>query len=94
MTGAVDPLPEDVFLDNRGLEPPVPMVRTLEAFERLAPGQRLTIHNDRVPIYLLPQLEARGAAVEIEELPGGAARVLITRTAVPRGAGAQPDRSS
>lgn len=73
-------VPEGIFLDNRGLEPPHPMVRTLEAFERLVPGQRLTIHNDRVPIYLLPQLEARGAIFEIHELPGGDARVVITRS--------------
>lgn len=68
-----------VFLDNRGLEPPLPMVRTLEAYERLAPGQRLAIHNDRVPIYLLPQLEARGASYEIDERPGGDAVVTIRR---------------
>ena len=68
-----------VFLDNRGLEPPLPMVRTLEAYERLAPGQRLAIHNDRVPVYLLPQLEARGATFEIDERPGGDAVVTIRR---------------
>ncbi|MDZ7706805.1 MAG: DUF2249 domain-containing protein [Trueperaceae bacterium] len=68
-----------VFLDNRGLEPPLPMVRTLEAFERLEPGQRLTIHNDRVPVYLLPQLEARGATFEIDERPDGDAVVTIRR---------------
>lgn len=68
-----------VFLDNRGLEPPLPMVRTLEAYERLEPGQRLAIHNDRVPIYLLPQLEARGAAFEIDERPDGDAIVTIRR---------------
>ncbi len=69
-----------VFLDNRGLEPPLPMVRTLEAFERLEAGQRLAIHNDRVPIYLLPQLEARGATFEIDERPDGDAVVTIRRT--------------
>jgi TusA-related sulfurtransferase len=70
-----------VFLDNRGLEPPLPMVRTLEAYERLAPGERLRIHNDRVPVYLLPQLEARGATYEVDERPGGDAFVTIRRPA-------------
>lgn len=74
-----EPDPVTVSLDNRGLEPPLPMVRTLEAFERLEPGQRLTIHNDRVPVYLLPQLEARGATFEIDERPGGDAVVTIHR---------------
>lgn len=68
-----------VFLDNRGLEPPLPMVRTLEAYERLAPGGRLRIHNDRVPVYLLPQLEARGATYDIDERPDGDALVTIRR---------------
>lgn len=68
-----------VLLDNRGLEPPLPMVRTLEAYGRLKPGQALAIHNDRVPIYLLPQLEARGATFEIDERPGGDAVVTIRR---------------
>lgn len=72
---------DTVFLDNRGLEPPLPMVRTLEAYERLAPGQRLQIHNDRVPVYLLPQLEARGATFEVDERPGGDALVTIRRPA-------------
>lgn len=80
-----DAMPQDaadaVFLDNRGLEPPLPMVRTLEAYERLAPGERLRIHNDRVPVYLLPQLEARGASYEIDERPGGDALVTIQRPA-------------
>lgn len=68
-------------LDNRGLEPPMPMVRTLEAYERLAPGERLTIHNDRVPVYLLPQLQARGARYHVDERPAGDAVVVIERAA-------------
>lgn len=66
-------------LDNRGLEPPMPMVRTLEALEGMAPGDVLTIHNDRVPVYLLPQLEELGAGYRVEELPDGSARVRIVK---------------
>ncbi|MDZ7801418.1 MAG: DUF2249 domain-containing protein [Trueperaceae bacterium] len=69
----------DEVLDNRGLEPPMPMTRTLEAYEGLAPGGRLRIHNDRVPIYLLPQLEERGARFEIDEQVDGSAFVTITK---------------
>lgn len=55
------------------------MVRTLEAFEELMPGQILSIHNDRVPIYLLPQLEARGARYEVFEQLDGSAVVEICK---------------
>ena len=67
------------FLDNRGLEPPNPMIRTLERLETLAPGEVLVIHNDRVPIYLLPQLQDAGAEFEVMELDDGSARVRITK---------------
>ena len=66
-------------LDNRGLEPPMPMVRTLEALENMQDGDVLTIHNDRVPVYLLPQLEEQGACYSVEELPDGSARVRIVK---------------
>jgi TusA-related sulfurtransferase len=67
------------FLDNRGLEPPNPMIRTLEMLEGMAPGQVLVIHNDRVPVYLLPQLADAGAVFEVEEQPDGSVRVRITK---------------
>jgi uncharacterized protein (DUF2249 family) len=64
-------------LDHRGLEPPLPMVRTLEALAALAPGSTLVIHNDRVPVYLLPQLDARGVTYEIEPLDDGSVRLTL-----------------
>jgi TusA-related sulfurtransferase len=67
------------LLDNRGLKPPEPMVRTLEALERLEPGRTLTIHNDRVPVFLFPKLLERGAAYEVEEQPDGSAKVHISK---------------
>ncbi|MFA5593911.1 MAG: DUF2249 domain-containing protein [Trueperaceae bacterium] len=69
----------ETFLDNRGLEPPNPMIRTLEALAGMAAGEVLVIHNDRVPIYLLPQLADEGADYQVEELPDGSARVRITK---------------
>ena len=67
------------LLDNRGLEPPLPMMRTLEAYEGLPPGGTVTIHNDRVPIYLLPQLTARGAEFTILQQEDGSAKVEIRK---------------
>lgn len=71
----------ETFLDNRGLEPPNPMIRTLEALDAMAPGDVLVIHNDRVPIYLLPQLADEGAEYEVLEQPDGSAQVRITKGA-------------
>ncbi len=70
------------FLDNRGLQPPEPMIRTLERLQELSAGDVLTIHNDRVPVYLLPQLLDRGATYEVEELADGSARVRIVKGAL------------
>lgn len=64
-------------LDHRGLEPPLPMVRTLEALAALPPGATLVVHNDRVPVYLLPQLDARGVAYEITTLDDGSVRLTL-----------------
>lgn len=66
-------------LDNRGLEPPLPMVRTLEALALLAPGETLRVRNDRVPVYLLPQLDARGVAYQIVEQPEGGVVLTLTQ---------------
>lgn len=63
----------------------MPMVRTLEALEDMAAGDVLTIHNDRVPLYLLPQLEELGADYQVQPLTDGSARVRIVK----RGMGAE-----
>lgn len=68
-----------VVLDVRGLEPPEPMVRTLAALEQLPPGGTLVQLNERVPQFLLPQLEERGFAYEIREQSSELVRMFITR---------------
>lgn len=72
---------DSVRLDNRGLTPPEPLVRTLAAYERLAPGGRLLIHNDRVPVYLLVELGELHAAVSVTEHDDGSAEVSIRKPA-------------
>jgi uncharacterized protein (DUF2249 family) len=66
-------------LDNRGLEPPQPMVRTLRKLEEVRPGDRVIIHNDRVPVFLLDELKTLGYAWEVEEQADGSAIVTITK---------------
>lgn len=66
-------------LDNRDLDPPEPMVRTLEGIEALSHGQTLAALLPREPVFLFEELEARGhrwrGAVESE----GHYRVVIRR---------------
>ena len=69
------PMPS-AFLDNRGLSPPEPMMRILEALEHLAPGQVLEALNEREPVFLYPELQVRGAAVRTERV-GEGVRLLI-----------------
>ena len=47
-------------LDNRDLDPPEPMVRTLAAVEELRPGEVLCALLCREPVFLLPELGKRG----------------------------------
>jgi uncharacterized protein (DUF2249 family) len=68
-----------IRLDVRGLEPPLPMVRVLEAVESLGPGQRLEVLHDRRPLFLYPQLEARGLRHVTDEPEPGLVRIAISR---------------
>ncbi len=70
-----------VELDNRGLEPPQPMVRILDALDRLPPGGRVVAINDRRPLFLYPELEERGYRHETEELPDGSFRITVWKGA-------------
>lgn len=65
-------------LDNRGLQPPEPMVRILSALEQLAPGEVIEAWNDREPLLLYPELEARGAEIQVSREASGV-RLLIRR---------------
>lgn len=70
-------------LDNRELDPPGPMVRTLEFLDNHDACQRgelgVEIWNVRVPAFLLPELEDRGFAFDIDdsEQDNGTVRVQI-----------------
>jgi uncharacterized protein (DUF2249 family) len=73
VAGGDDPL----VIDVRGLEPPEPMVRTLEALERLPAGATLVQINVRVPQFLLPLLEERGFTWEVREQSDDVVRLFI-----------------
>jgi tRNA 2-thiouridine synthesizing protein A len=66
-----------MVLDNRGLEPPQPMMRVLEALGSLADSETLVAINDREPMFLYPQLAARGYQHETAAHPDGGFRIVI-----------------
>lgn len=69
-------------LDNRGLEPPQPMMRTLTALERCYPGDEVHIHNDRVPVFLIEELQKLGYPYSIDQQADGSAKVKITKVSI------------
>lgn len=70
-----------MILDNRGLEPPQPMMKTLAALEDLDKGQTLVIINDRRPMFLFEQLDDLGYIYLTEQQEDGSYKVTISRKA-------------
>jgi len=74
---AADDDDDVIVLDVRGLEPPEPMVRTLEALAVMPRGKTLVQLNVRVPQYLLPKLEQRGFTYEVREQGPDLVRLFV-----------------
>ncbi len=66
-------------VDARGLEPPQPLVKILEAVENLAAGMELRARTDRRPMHLLAQLEERGLTSTCQEQADGSYLTTIRR---------------
>jgi uncharacterized protein (DUF2249 family) len=77
---AVGPEARISRLDNRGLEPPQPMLRTLKKLESLHAGDELIIHNDRVPMFLIEELNSLGYSYQVEEQEDGSALIHIHKS--------------
>lgn len=58
---------DDITIDNRGLQPPEPMVRILTALTSLEDGQQVVALMDREPLMLYPELERRGFSWDFQE---------------------------
>lgn len=67
------------ILDNRGLEPPQPMMRTLAALTKMKDDEVLTIINDRRPMFLYEQLEELGYKQHTEQQEDGSFKIEIFR---------------
>lgn len=70
---------EWVDVDARGLEPPEPMLRILEALAALEAGATLRAQTDRRPLHLYPLLAERGFSAETEEQTDGSFVTHIRR---------------
>jgi uncharacterized protein (DUF2249 family) len=68
-----------IEVDARGLEPPQPMVKILEALLALPPQWVLRARTDRRPMHLYPLLEARGFTAHTEEQADGSFLTHIRR---------------
>lgn len=60
-----------IDVDARGLEPPQPMVKILEALANLPEGTGIRAYTDRRPMHLYAQLEARGFTCQSGEQNDG-----------------------
>lgn len=72
-----------VVLDVRGLEPPEPLQRTLEALETLPADATLVQLNVREPRFLFPLLVERGWTYEVRHQGDELVRTFIRRVAAP-----------
>ena len=64
-------------VDARGLEPPEPLVKILEAVSQLSPGHEIHAQTDRRPVHLHAQLEERGLSAESTEQADGSYVTVI-----------------
>ncbi len=68
-----------IYVDARGLEPPQPMIKILEALSDLSEDTEIRAHTDRRPMHLYTQLEARGFTSQSEEQSDGSFITHIRR---------------
>lgn len=67
----------DILVDGRGLEPPEPMERVLEAIDRLQAGERVRFLIHREPLPLYPILARQGCRHQVRLLADGSYEILI-----------------
>lgn len=66
-------------IDVRGLEPPEPLVRILDALESLPAKTTLRAHTDREPCHLFGEAEQRGFQHDSKEQSDGSWLTILTR---------------
>ena len=69
----------EVVLDVRGLEPPEPLVKVMDALETLPPGDRLRMVHNREPYPLYGILQEDGYQYRTETFADGRVEIVIWR---------------
>lgn len=69
----------EIVLDVRGLEPPEPLVRVMDALESLPPGDRLRMVHNREPFPLYGILQEDGYQYRTETFADGRFEIVIWR---------------
>lgn len=68
----------EILLDVRGLMPPEPLERVMDALDQLTPANRIVMLIDREPVPLYRILERNGYAYRVIAQDSGVYRVEIT----------------
>jgi uncharacterized protein (DUF2249 family) len=68
---------QEIVLDVRGLPPPEPLERVLDALDTITAGQRLRMLIDREPLPLYRILGANGHRYEARANPDGSFDIVI-----------------
>lgn len=69
----------DIEIDARGLEPPQPMMKILEAIAELPAGVTVRARTDRKPLHLYPELQSRSIQYSSDEQADGSWLTTLTR---------------
>jgi tRNA 2-thiouridine synthesizing protein A len=73
------PDPSCIQLDARNLEPPQPLLKTLEALATLPSGATLRLHTRWRPALLYAELQKRGFSAQSQDQPDGSCLTYIRR---------------
>lgn len=71
--------PDGLHVDVRGLEPPQPMRAIVALIEDSGTGDTVTVHHEREPVFLYPELAERGWSHAIVAGEPGEVRLRLTR---------------
>jgi uncharacterized protein (DUF2249 family) len=74
---------EGLHIDVRGLEPPEPMVAILGHLEAANQAGPVTVHHDREPVYLYPELAERGWDYRLVKGAPGEVRLILSKASRP-----------
>ncbi len=67
------------IIDCRELLPPEPLVKVMQAVERMQAGETVKMLHRQKPCVLLPKLDERGLEYKMQEFDDGSIELLIWR---------------